>query len=80
MSGKLKTSEQPCRKHKKSRPTGTAFNLKPGNVLLSHGEAPHYHRRRTISLLSSGWVQVVLALYGHQVNLSTETLSVNYPK
>ena len=21
------------------------FNLKPGGVLLSHGEAPHYHRR-----------------------------------
>ena len=22
-----------------------SLNLKPGDVLLSHGEAPHYHRR-----------------------------------
>ena len=23
----------------------SVHNLKPGDVLLSHGEAPHYHRR-----------------------------------
>ncbi len=28
-------------------------NLKPGDVLLSHGETPHYHRRYCVSLLSS---------------------------
>lgn len=34
--------------------------------LLSHGETPHYHRRCTVSLLSSGWVQVVPVLFGRQ--------------
>ena len=32
-----------------------SLNLKPGDVLLSHGEAPHYHRRYFVSLLSSEW-------------------------
>ena len=40
----------------------------PGGVLLSHGEAPHYHRRCCVSLLSSAWVQVVPQLYGRQEN------------
>ena len=34
--------------------------------LLSHGEAPHYHRRCIVSLLSSGWDQVVPMLYSRQ--------------
>ena len=34
--------------------------------LLSHGEAPHYHRRCVVSLLSSGWDQVVPTLYDRQ--------------
>ncbi len=34
--------------------------------LLSHGETPHYHRRCIVSLLSSGWDQVVPMLYGRQ--------------
>ena len=38
----------------------------PDNVLLSHGETPHYHRRRAVSLLSSGWDQVVHTRYGRQ--------------
>jgi hypothetical protein len=38
----------------------------PGGDLLSHGEAPHYHRRYVVSLLSSGWDQVVPTLYGRQ--------------
>ena len=38
----------------------------PGSDLLSHGEAPHYHRRWTFSLLSSEWDQVVPARYGRQ--------------
>ena len=40
------------------------FNL--DDDLLSHGEAPHYHRRCIVSLLSSGWDQVVPMLYGRQ--------------
>src|SRR5690606_13757539 len=36
------------------------------DALLSHGEAPHYHRRGVVSLLSSGWDQVVPTLYGRQ--------------
>lgn len=35
------------------------FMLDPGDDLLSHGEAPHYHRRSYVSLLSSEWIQVV---------------------
>lgn len=46
------------------------FELMPGGVLLSRGEAPHYHRRKAFSLLSSGWIQVVPARYGHQANWS----------
>ena len=34
--------------------------------LLSHGETPHYHRRYIVSLLSSGWDQVVPMFYGRQ--------------
>src|SRR5213083_3369539 len=40
------------------------FNL--DDDLLSHGETPHYHRRCIVSLLSSGWGQVVPMLYGRQ--------------
>ncbi len=42
--------------------------LKPGDVLLSHGEAPHYHRRYCVSLLSSAWNQVGPQRYGRQAN------------
>ena len=42
--------------------------------LLSHGEAPHYHRRCIVSLLSSGWDQVVPMLYGRQEILLPEGL------
>ena len=37
--------------------------------LLSHGETPHYHRRYGVSLLSSGWDQVVPTRYGRQAIL-----------
>ena len=37
--------------------------------LLSHGETPHYHRRSVVSLLSSGWDQVVPTRYGRQAIL-----------
>ena len=56
-----------------------AFNLKPGDDLLSHGETPHYHRRGHVSLLSSGWDQVVPCLYGRQANwLETRTVLLCY--
>ena len=42
------------------------FAVNPGGDLLSHGEAPHYHRRYTVSLLSSAWDQVVPVLSGRQ--------------
>ena len=45
------------------------MNLALGDALLSHGEAPHYHRRYHVSLLSSEWSQVVPRHYGHQANL-----------
>ena len=38
----------------------------PGNDLLSHGETPHYHRRSSVSLLSSGWDQVGPERYCYQ--------------
>ena len=41
----------------------------PGDDLLSHGETPHYHRRCIVSLLSSGWDQVVPTRYGRQAIL-----------
>ncbi len=41
---------------------------KPGDVLLSHGETPHYHRRYFVSLLSSEWIQVGPKRYGRQAN------------
>ena len=44
------------------------INLEPGDVLLSHGEAPHYHRRYCVSLLSSAWNQVGPQCYGRQAN------------
>lgn len=40
----------------------------PGGDLLSHGEAPHYHRRRAVSLPSSGWDRVVPTRYCRQTN------------
>ena len=43
---------------------GLEFKL--DDDLLSHGETPHYHRRCVVSLLSSGWDQVVPTLYGRQ--------------
>ena len=45
--------------------------IQSGDVLLSHGETPHYHRRCIVSLLSSGWDQVVPMLYGRQEILCT---------
>ena len=53
--------QNPCLR----KQTGVSeFNL--DYDLLSHGETPHYHRRCIVSLLSSGWDQVVPMLYGRQ--------------
>ena len=49
------------------------FNL--DDDLLSHGETPHYHRRCIVSLLSSGWDQVVPMLYVRQEILCAVPLS-----
>ena len=43
-------------------------NLMPGSSLLSHGEAPYYHRRYGVSLLSSAWGQVGPPRYSRQAN------------
>ncbi len=56
---------------KDKTPTAYAIGvlvLKPGSDLLSHGETPHYHRRYIVSLLSSGWDQVVPMLYCRRAN------------
>ena len=45
------------------------FILKPDDDLLSHGEAPHYHRRYVVSLLSSVRDQVVPTFYYRQDKL-----------
>ena len=45
-----------------------AFEIMPGNDLLSHGETPHYHRRSSVSLLSSEWDQVGPERYCCQAN------------
>ena len=44
-------------------------------MTYSHiGKPPHYHRRCIVSLLSSGWDQVVPMLYGRQEILCTRAL------
>ena len=58
-------------------PTAFAIGVSEFNLdddLLSHGETPHYHRRCIVSLLSSGWDQVVPMLYGRQEILCTRPL------
>ena len=42
------------------------IRVDPGNVLLSHGETPYYHRRCVSSLPSSARDRVVPTRYGHQ--------------
>ncbi len=56
-------------RHKNKTPIAFAIGVSEFNLdddLLSHGETPHYHRRCIVSLLSSGWDQVVPMLYGRQ--------------
>ena len=56
------------RKRPDARFCASGLEVKPDNDLLSHGETPHYHRRRAVSLLSSGWDQVVPTRYDRQAN------------
>ena len=42
--------------------------IRLGGDLLSHGDAPHYHRHYSVSLLSSVWCQVVPPHYRRQDN------------
>ena len=44
--------------------------IQSGDVLLSHGETPHYHRRYGVLLLSSAWGQVVPPCYRRRDNPS----------
>ena len=56
--------------NKKRPPVWVAFfYLVLDDDLLSHGEAPHYHRRYIVSLLSSERDQVVPMLYVRQAIL-----------
>ena len=54
---------------KKATQMGGLLYLVLDDDLLSHGEAPHYHRRCIVSLLSSERYQVVPMLYVHQAIL-----------
>ena len=70
----------PCAEQKK-RPTVVGlFGINPGGDLLSHGEAPHYHRRCTVSLLSSAWIQVVPVLYCRQENWCSGACALRTPE
>ena len=63
------------RKNPDSKLSGFLYFLSEDD-LLSHGETPHYHRRCIISLLSSGWDQVVLILYGLQTKLTSSSFTL----
>ena len=65
-TGRLLGFPRAQRKKPRHRSGVEASQFKPDNDLLSHGETPHYHRRRTVSLLSSVWDQVVPVRYCRQ--------------
>ena len=68
-SWKLEACSCPFSTAQNKTPTAFAIGVSEFNLdddLLSHGETPHYHRRCIVSLLSSGWDQVVPMLYGRQ--------------
>ena len=55
------------RTNERSPRTGyEGFSIGPGGDLLSHGQVPHYHRRKAVSRSCSGWEGVVPARYGRQ--------------
>src|SRR5436309_13097350 len=56
---------QPCSEIK--NPTGrTQWGFYSGDVLLSRGLSPHYHRGCSVSLPCSEWERVVPLRYDHQ--------------
>src|SRR5690554_1625057 len=69
-------------RNEKGHPQGVAFlRLKLDDNLLSHGEAPHYHRRCTVSRLSSEWDQVVPMLYVRQaIRLGSAAVLASAPE
>src|SRR5690554_2126720 len=69
-------------RNEKGHPQGVAFlRLKLDDDLLSHGEAPHYHRRCTVSRLSSEWDQVVPMLYVRQaIRLGSAAVLASAPE
>ena len=61
----------PCEQLPNKKPlpkSDRGLELKPGSVLLSHGETPHYHRRWAVSLPSSVWDRVVPTRHCCQAN------------
>ncbi len=40
------------------------------SLVMTYFRAKHYHRREAVSLLSSGWGQVVHTHYSHQATLA----------
>ena len=67
-----------AQKKPRTRFTYGAFIEMPDNDLLSHGETPHYHRRRDVSLLSSEWVQVVPSRYDRQAKKHVQSQGLNF--
>src|SRR6266702_7877332 len=61
-------SAAPCssRRYKKKPSTLTSKVLGSGDVLLSHGLSPYYHRGCGVSLPCSEWERVVPLRYCHQ--------------
>src|SRR6266480_1183445 len=61
-------SAAPCssRRYKKKPSTLTSKVLGSGDVLLSHGLSPYYHRGCSVSLPCSEWERVVPLRYDHQ--------------
>ncbi len=70
------TSNLSSRETKKPASKAGYSKLKPGDVLLSHGETPHYHRRYYVSLLSSAWNQVGPQCYGRQANFKIRKANI----
>lgn len=62
-------------KQKKSSFLGLLYKKNPGDDRLSHGETPHYHRRYSVSLLSSRWDQVGPECYGRQETGARDIIS-----
>src|SRR5881397_804261 len=72
-SYRRRRSVAPCssRRYKKKPSTLTSKVLGSGDVLLSHGLSPYYHRGCSVSLPCSEWERVVPLRYCHQTHLLT---------